>query len=131
MDRPDSGRQPWNKGKLVGQKAPLKVRDIRGRDLALLDLGVDSKLRACEPCQASRRGCLPGNCVPSRAIVMQQKTRRPVQFEISASTREAVDAWIKFARLRTDDYLFPSRLRLRISVPGNSRPADMPKAVFR
>jgi len=142
MDRPDSGRQPWNKGKLVGQKAPLKVRDIwairvrlqiqhRVRDLALLDLGVDSKLRACEPCQASRRGCLPGNCVPSRAIVMQQKTRRPVQFEISASTREAVDAWIKFARLRTDDYLFPSRLRLRISVPGNSRPADMPKAVFR
>jgi hypothetical protein len=41
---------------------------------------------------------------------MQQKTSRPVQFEITESTGEAVAAWIKEAGLRSEDYLFPSRL---------------------
>ena len=116
-----SSRQPWNKGKLVGQKAPLKVRDIwairvrlqihhRIRDLALLNLGIDIKLRACDLVKLRVRDVCHGNSVAARAIVMQHKTQRPVQFEISPSTREAVDAWIKLARLKTDDYLFPSRL---------------------
>jgi integrase len=51
-----------------------------------------------------------GNRVASRAIVMQQKTKRPVQFEITAPTREAVEAWIKTANLAQEDYLFPSRI---------------------
>ena len=51
-----------------------------------------------------------GDRVAARAIVMQQKTSRPVQFEITESTREAVAAWIKEAGLRSEDYLFPSRL---------------------
>jgi hypothetical protein len=51
-----------------------------------------------------------GDRVAARAIVMQQKTFRPVQFEITESTREAVAAWIKEAGLRSEDYLFPSRL---------------------
>ena len=60
------------------------------------------KLRVRDVCHGDRVG--------SRAIVLQQKTQRPVQFEITPSTREAVEAWIKGAALRADDYLVPSRL---------------------
>ena len=51
-----------------------------------------------------------GDHVAPRAIVMQQKTQRPVQFEITEPTREAVARWIKLAELRPEDFLFPSRL---------------------
>jgi integrase len=124
MDASDTGRsrEPWNKGKLVGQKAPLTVKDIwavrvclqiqrRTRDLALFDLGVDSKLRGCDLVRLRVRDVCHGDRVSSRSIVLQQKTQRPVQFEITQSTREAVEQWIKSAVLRPDDFLFPSRLR--------------------
>ncbi|HEY3253390.1 MAG TPA: tyrosine-type recombinase/integrase, partial [Polyangiaceae bacterium] len=75
-----------------------------------LDLGIDSKLRACDLVRLRVRDVCHGDRVAARAIVMQQKTQRPVQFEISPSTREALEVWIKSARLRVDDYLFPSRL---------------------
>lgn len=111
---------PWNKGKLVGQKSPLRLRDIWGirirlelaarvRDLALFDLAIDSKLRACDLTKLRVRDVAHGAHVSSRAIVMQQKTHRPVQFENTAQTRAALDAWLKQARLRNEDYLFPSR----------------------
>ena len=116
-----SHREPWNKGKLVGQKAPLRVRDIwairvrlqlqcRTRDLALFDLGIDSKLRACDLVRLRVRDVCHGDHPSSRAIVLQQKTQCPVQFEITLATREALERWIKDANLRSDDYLFPSRL---------------------
>ena len=84
-------RGPWNKGKLVGQKAPLKVKDIwairvrlqiqaRTRDLALFDLGIDSKLRGCDLVKLHVRDVCHGDRVASRAVVLQQKTQRPVQF---------------------------------------------------
>jgi hypothetical protein len=96
---------PWNKGKLVGQKAPLKLKEIwairirlqlehRARELALFDLGIDSKLRGCDLVKLKVQDVFHGNRVASRAIVMQQKTKRPVQFEITAPTREAVEAWM-------------------------------------
>jgi integrase len=114
-------RAPWNKGKLVGQKAPLKPQEVwairvrlqlanRTRELALFDLGIDSKLRACDLVKLRVRDVCHGERVASRATVMQQKTQRPVQFEISPATREAVDAWIRKAGPRADDYLFPSRV---------------------
>jgi hypothetical protein len=76
--------QPWNKGKLVGQKAPLRLRDIwairirlqiaeRTRDLALFDLAIDSKLRACDLTKLRVRVVAHGEHVSSRAMVMQQK----------------------------------------------------------
>ena len=116
-----SHREPWNKGKLVGQKAPLRVRDIwairvrlqlqcRTRDLALFDLGIDSKLRACDLVRLRVRDVCQGDHPSSRAIVLQQKTQCPVQFEITFATREALERWIKDANLRSDDYLFPTRL---------------------
>jgi integrase len=112
---------PWNKGKIVGQKAPLKLKDIwairirlqlghRTRELALFDLGLDSKLRACDLVRLRVRDICHGDRVSTRAIVMQQKTSRPVQFEITAPTRDAVTEWIKEAELGSEDYLFPSRV---------------------
>jgi integrase len=114
--------EPWNKGKLVGQKSPLKLKDIwavrirleiadRIRDLALFDLAIDSKLRACDLVRLRVRDVAHGERVAARAIVMQQKTQRPVQFEITAQTRGAVANWIDRAGLKQDGYLFPSRLR--------------------
>ena len=114
--------EPWNKGKLTGQKAPLRLRDIWAirihlqlarniRDLALFDLAIDSKLRACD--LVKLRVCDVGSTdhISSRAIVLQQKTQRPVQFEITASTRDAISVWIKQAQLQSGAYLFPSRIR--------------------
>ena len=114
-------RQPWNKGKLVGQKAPLKLKDIwairvrlqifaRVRDLALFNLAIDSKLRACDLVKLRVRDVSHGERIALRTIVMQQKTQRPVQFEITEQTREAVAAWIRSASLRSEDFLFPSRV---------------------
>lgn len=113
--------QPWNKGKLVGQKAPLRLSDIwairvrlqiaeKTRDLALFDLAIDSKLRACDLTKLRVRDVAHGEHVSSRAIVMQQKTHRPVQFEITEQTRTALETWIQQAKLRSEDFLFPSRL---------------------
>jgi integrase len=113
-------REPWNKGKLVGQKAPFKPKDIwamrmrlqqehRSRDLTLLNIGLDSKLRACYLVSLKVRDISHGEHVASRATVQQKKTKRPVQFEITASAREAAEAWIREAGLRSEDYLFPSR----------------------
>jgi integrase len=111
----------WNKGKIVGQKAPLKLKDIwairvrlqlnhRTRELALFDLGLDSKLRACDLVKLRVKDICHGDRVSSRAIVLQQKTSLPVQFEITPPTRDAVDAWIKASALNSEDYLFPSRI---------------------
>ena len=113
--------EPWNKGTLVGQKAPFKLKEIwairvrlqmqrRMRELAMFNLGIDSKLRACDLVSLRVRDVCHGDRVAARAIVMQQKTGRPVQFEITPATRETVEAWIKQAGLRPDGYLFPSRV---------------------
>ena len=114
--------EPWNKGKLIGQKSPLKLKDIwairfhlqldkRIKDLALFNLAIDSKLRGCDLVDLRVRDIAHGNQIMSRAIVMQQKTQRPVQFELTEQTREAVTAWIAKANLNSEQYLFQSRLR--------------------
>lgn len=114
-------REPWNKGKLVGQKAPLRPKDIwairvrlqmghRLRDLALFNLGFDSKLRGCDLVALRVRDVCHGDRVTSRAMVMQRKTQRPVQFEITQPTRDSVEAWIRQAKLNAEDFLFPSRI---------------------
>jgi hypothetical protein len=113
--------KPWNKGKLVGQKTPLKLKEIwairvrlqvfsRKRELALFDLGIDSKLRACDLLKLKVRDLCHGERVAARAIVVQQKTWRPVQFEITESTRTALVDWISLSGLASDDFLFPSRV---------------------
>ena len=118
---PSSNRGPWNKGKIVGQKAPLKLKDIwavrvrlqlagRIRELAMFNLAIDSKLRACDLVKLRVNDVCHGDRVSPRAIVMQQKTQRPVQFEITEATRDAVATWINKSGLQTGDFLFPSRI---------------------
>ena len=112
---------PFNKGKLVGQKAPLKLKEIwsirirlqlanRTRELALFNLAIDSKLRGCDLVELRVRDIAHSSQVVSRAIVMQHKTRRPVQFEITEQTQKSVSTWITQAQLNADQYLFPSRI---------------------
>jgi integrase len=81
------------------------------RELALFNLAVDSKLRSCDLVKLRVKDVTRGDRVAARAIVMQQKTGRPVQFEITEQTRESVAAWIGYTRRRPEDFLFPSRLR--------------------
>src|SRR5208282_31724 len=102
---PDKPRTPysWNKGKLVGQKTPLKLKEIwairirlqiarRCRELALFNLAIDSKLRVCDLMQLRVRDVCHGQSLASRALILQQKTGRPVQFEITEPARTAVSA---------------------------------------
>ena len=91
-------QEAWNKGKLVGQKLPLKLQEVwairtrlqisdQHRDLALFNLAIDSKLRACDLLKLRVSDVSNGGRVSSRAMILQQKTHRPVQFEITARTR--------------------------------------------
>nr|WP_292430560.1 tyrosine-type recombinase/integrase [Methylobacter sp.] len=112
---------PCNKGKLIGQKLPLKLKEIwairiclqmakNTRELALFNLAIDSKLRGCDLVKLRVCDVAQGNRVSSRAIVMQQKTHRPVQFEITEQTRDSLENWINHAKLKPEQYLFPSRV---------------------
>ncbi|MBV8665240.1 MAG: tyrosine-type recombinase/integrase [Burkholderiaceae bacterium] len=112
---------PWNKGKLVGQKAPLRISEIwairvrleifgRIRDLALFNLAIDSKLRGCDLVQLHVYDVCHSGHVAARASVMQQKTKKPVQFELTAGTRQSLSNWIAKAELCDRDFLFPSRI---------------------
>ena len=113
---------PWNKGKLVGQKLPLKLQQIwsirvrlelakKIRDLALFNLAIDSKLRSCDLVKLKVSDITHGGVVQSRAMIMQQKTHQPVQFEITHQTRDSIKEWIDQARLSVNDYLFTSRFK--------------------
>ena len=115
-------RTPWNKGRLVGQKPPLKPKDIwairtrlqldhRARELALFNLAIDSKLRGCDLVSLRVCNVVQGQRVAARAMIVQRKTQRPVQFELTEQTRAAVGTWLAKARLQSEQYLFPSRLR--------------------
>lgn len=122
LEHKPSQYTPWNKGKLVGQKPPLKLREIwsirirlqlaqRIRDLALFNMAIDSKLRACDLVRLKVRDVAQGGQVARRAIILQRKTQRPVRFEIADQAREATQTWISKARLRSNNYLFPSVIR--------------------
>jgi hypothetical protein len=131
---------PWNKGKIIGQKAPLKPKDIwfirvrlemqqRIKELALFNLGFDSKLRGCDLVALRVRDVCHGARVANRAMLMQQKTHRPVQFEITPTTRESVEAWIRKAGLTHEDHLFPSRIHASAHIGSCSYPQARERAV--
>lgn len=112
---------PWNKGRLIGQKPPLKPQEIwairirlemdkRVRDLALFNLAIDSKLRGCDLVALRVDDILEGGTVAKRARIIQRKTGRPVRFEITGTAQESLAAWIAKAGLKPGDPLFPSRL---------------------
>src|SRR5579864_8146980 len=113
---------PWNKGRLTGQKRPLKPKDVwairvrlqlqhRAGDLALFNLAIDSKLRGCDLVRLQIDDVLAGGRVRDRATVIQKKTGRPVQFEITEQTRTAIGDWLTMLDTRRGRYLFPSRFQ--------------------
>ncbi|SJM30356.1 tyrosine-type recombinase/integrase [Mesorhizobium delmotii] len=115
---------PWNGNHIVGQKPPLKPHEVWSirarlqvsgaiRDLALFDLAIDSKLRGCDLVAITVGDIAISGSVRDRAVIIQRKTGRPVQFEITEQTRAAVGAWIARCQLTERDYLFPSRARAK------------------
>jgi integrase len=82
----------------------------RVRDLALFDIALDSKLRGCDVISLRLPDIVAAGAVRSRAIVIQQKTGRPVQFEITEQTRRSLVDWIRIRRGEPDGWLFPSRM---------------------
>jgi integrase len=115
-------KKPWNACRIIGPKAPLKPKHIRAirqqlkasgrrRDLAMFNCAIDAKLRACDLVRLTVSAVAPGGVLRTRSTVVQQKTGRPVPFEITEPTREALAAWLPARGRRADDWLFPSRSR--------------------
>jgi len=113
-------RTPWNKGKLTGQKPPLKLNEVwavrirlqianKIRDLALFNLALDSKLRSFDLVKLKVSDVAHGTRIAKRSTVMQMKTKRPVQFEITKQTRHSLSELIQSQSLSYTDYLFKSR----------------------
>ena len=112
--------QPWNKGKLAGAKPPLSPKHVwavrtrlqllkRYRDLALFNLAIDSKLRGCDLVGLKITDVAPHGYAVDRASVRQRKTGRPVRFEITEQTRQAIDDHLSQRRGTYNPYLFPGR----------------------
>lgn len=113
-------REPWNKGKLIGPKPPLRPKHVwairtklqlekRVRDLALFNLAIDSKLRGCDVVAVRVADVAPRGYAVDRAIIRQKKTGRPVKFELTDQTREALDAYIKEYGREVGQWLFAGR----------------------
>ncbi len=113
-------RRPWNAGRYIGAKRALKPQQVwairfwlererRLRDRAMFDLAIDSKLRGCDIVKMKIGDLVRGGQVRSRAIIVQQKTGRPVQFELLEPARASILAWLERRSGTLDDFVFPSR----------------------
>jgi integrase len=122
-----SRRVAWNRGKIVGQKPPLKIKEVwairvrlqlaeRSCDLALFNLAIDSKLRGCDVVRVGVEDVLLSGTLRSRASVVQQKTGKPVTFEITEQTRSAIQSWLHQLGARQRGPLFPSRVNPKTSI---------------
>ena len=111
---------PWNKGAFVGPKPPLKPKQVwsirltlqresRIRDVALFDLAINSKLRGCDLVQLRIGQIVINATARHRATIVQQKTGTPVQFELTAQTRESLIAWLTHRGGGLQDFVSPSR----------------------
>jgi integrase len=119
-----SMRVAWNKGRLVGQKRPLRPREVWAirvrlqmkpskRDLAIFNLAIDSKLRGCDLVSLRVDDIASGGHGRDRATIIQRKTGRPVQFEISEQTRASVQDWLNARPADRGPYVFPSRVHIQ------------------
>lgn len=119
-NNPSCPRVPWNKGKVTGAKPPLRpkhVRSIRSklqlenrvRDLAMFNLAIGSKLRGCDVVALKVEDVARHGHAVDRATVRQKKTGRPVWFELTEPTREAVDVYLQQTGRRPGEFVFPGR----------------------
>jgi integrase len=117
---PRRGRPAWNKGKMPGPKPPLRPGHVwairaklqlekRTRDLAMFNLAIDSKLRGCDLVALRVDDVAPNGYAIDRATIRQRKTGRPVRFELTELTRQALDDYLHIIGLKSGDYLFPGR----------------------
>ena len=113
-------RRAWNAGRKLGAKRALKPQQVwavrfwldregRVRDRAMFDLAIDSKLRGCDIVKIRIGDLVSGGRIRSRAIVVQRKTSRPVQFELLEPARASILAWLECRGGALDDFAFPSR----------------------
>ena len=113
-------QRPWNKGKLIGAKPPLRPKHVwsirtklqvegRTRDLAMFNVAIDSKLRGCDVVALKVGDIAPNGYTIERATVRQRKTGQPVKFELTEQAREAVDEYVRAVGKKPDDFLFASR----------------------
>ena len=120
LDPAFAERRRWNEGPLRGAKRALKQQQVwairfwldqhrRLRDRALFDFAIDSKLRGCDVVKVRIGDVVSGGRVRDRAIVVQQKTNRPVQFELMDTARKTMRAWLERRGGTLGDYVFPSR----------------------
>ena len=118
----EASQAPWNHGRIIGPKPPLKPKHIwairtrllhegRTRDLAMFNVAIDSKLRGCDLVRLRVSDIHLGDSIRLRTVIVQQKTGRPVPFELTESTRESLTSWLQLRGLRGTDWLFPSRSR--------------------
>ncbi|WP_301751125.1 tyrosine-type recombinase/integrase [uncultured Erythrobacter sp.] len=122
LDPAIQNRVSWNAGRTVGTKRPLTQKQIwairffldreeRLRDRALFDLAIDSKLRGCDLVKLKIGDLVAGTEVRDRAMIIQRKTGRPVQFEVTADARTSLATWLLRRGGAIDDFVFPSRIR--------------------
>jgi integrase len=114
-------RRPWNASREVGIKRAFKPQQVwairfwldherRLRDRAMFDLAIDSKLRGCDIVKIKIGDLVSGGHVRPRAIVVQQKTGRSVQFELLEPARRSILAWLERRGGAHEDFVFPSRV---------------------
>ena len=119
-ETPDQSREPWNKGKVIGARPPLRPKHVwavrtrlqlshRARDVALFNLAIDSKLRGCDVVSLKVADVAPHGYALDRASVRQRKTGKPVRFEITEQTRQAIDDYLSQRGGKPGSYLFPGR----------------------
>src|SRR5690242_5914705 len=125
---PTSTGVPWNKGKLIGAKPPLRQKHVwairsmlqnerNKRDLAMFNLAIDSKLRGCDVVAIKVEDLAPNGYAVDRATVRQRKTGRPVRFELTEHARQAVDAYLKNSRKKPSEFLFAGPKSARSMTP--------------
>src|SRR5258708_13036636 len=113
-------RVPWNTGRLTGATPPLRPKHVwsirtklqtegRVRDLAMFNLAIDSKLRGCDVVAIRVEDVAASGYTADRATVRQKKTGRPVRFELSEQTRQAIDDYLQAANKRPAEFLFTGR----------------------
>ncbi|MCP4934450.1 MAG: tyrosine-type recombinase/integrase [bacterium] len=120
IDKATPKSRAWNKGKLIGQKPPLQPKHVwairtrlqlynKVRDLALFNLAIDSKLRGCDVVSLKVADVAPHGYAIDRATVRQRKTGRPVKFEITEHTRQAIDDYLRLSGKVPRNLLFTGR----------------------
>ena len=125
---PPAKRAPWNKGRLIGAKPPLRQKHVWAirtmlqverskRDLAMFNLAIDSKLRGCDVVAVTVDDIAPNGYAIDRATVRQRKTGRPVRFELTEQTRQAVDDYLKASHKKPGEFLFTSAKSERSMTP--------------